>query len=176
MSAARSRNSMRNAFAAGCALAIALAAHTPLASLAQGTIARDPIEGKWWGESGFPTDRIAFGLEFKRDSSGSIRAYLFQPLLNFYGWMLPGVVRRTGSTYEVPEYKLKLTLQNDTLVGTYHSLDAPASLRRTKSFPTERPIPALPAGPGSRWRDRLVAAIYASAAISNGIAYVGTTG
>jgi len=137
---------------------------------------RDPIEGKWWGKAGFPADRIDFGLEFKRDSANDLRAFLYQPTLNFYGWMLPGIVRRTDSTYSVPEYRLTLVLHDGRLSGTYHSLDAPASLERTKSFPTEAPIPSLRSGPGPRWRVKLGAPIYASAAIRDGVAYVGTTG
>jgi hypothetical protein len=54
----------------------------------------DPIEGKWLGEAGFPQDRIEVGLEFKRNSSGELKAYLYEPVGNFYGLELPGTVER----------------------------------------------------------------------------------
>src|SRR5665647_395124 len=159
------------------AIALALVAAASSTSGAQRAPAtRDPIEGRWWGKAGFPLDVVDVGFEFKRDSAGDLRAYLYQPTLNFYGWMLPGVVRRTDSTYEVPEYLLKLTLHNGTLEGKYHSLGAPISLARTRTLPQEVPVPALPAGPGPTWRVKLGAPIYASAAIRDGVAYVGTTG
>jgi outer membrane protein assembly factor BamB len=49
-------------------------------------------------------------------------------------------------------------------------------LVRTKKLPVEQPMPKLPAGPGPKWRVKLDAAIYAPAAIQDGVAYVGTTG
>ncbi|HEV7766453.1 MAG TPA: PQQ-binding-like beta-propeller repeat protein [Thermoanaerobaculia bacterium] len=153
-----------------CALLTALSS-APLAAQSH-----DPIEGRWWGKSGSALDRIDVGFEFKHDSAGDLRAYLYQPTLNFYGWMLPGVVHRTDSTYEVPEYMLKLTMHEGSLEGTYHSLKAPITLARAKTLPHEVPIPALPTGPGPKWRVKLGAPIYASAAIVDGIAYVGTTG
>ncbi|HMI57341.1 MAG TPA: PQQ-binding-like beta-propeller repeat protein, partial [Gemmatimonadaceae bacterium] len=159
------------------AFTMMFAALLPSVALAQaGTSSGDPIEGRWWGKSGSPLDVIDVGFEFKRDSAGDLRAYLYQPTLNFYGWMLPGIVRRTDSTYEVAEYLLKLALHDGKLEGTYHSLKAPITLARVRTLPHEVSIPKLPTGPGPKWSTKLGAPIYASSAIRDGVAYVGTTG
>lgn len=39
---------------------------------------RDPIEGKWAGKAGKPTDRPDIAFEFKRDSTNKIRTHIYQ--------------------------------------------------------------------------------------------------
>ncbi len=136
----------------------------------------DPIEGRWYGEAGFPQDRIAVGFEFKRNEKGELKALLYEPVGNFYGLELPGIVDRNGETYTIASYDTALTLHGDSLEGTYLPTKAPATLHRTENLPSEVPVPALPPGPGPKWRAKLGAgAIYAPAAVRDGIAYVGST-
>jgi outer membrane protein assembly factor BamB len=136
----------------------------------------DPIEGKWLGAAGFPQDRIDLGFEFKRNDRGELKAYLYEPVLNFYGLELPGVVARDGDTYVHKENAITLTRRGDTLEGTFFPLNAPATLHRTAALPSEVPVPDLPRGPGPKWRVKLGGAIFAPAAVRDGVAYVGTTG
>ncbi len=153
-------------------VASAQAPTTPLAPSG----GRDPIEGKWLGTAGFPDDRIEVGFEFKRNEKGELKAHVYQPVLNFYGLELPGVVTREGATYVLKEHATTLTLRGETLEGTYFSLNAPISLHRTATLPSEVPVPDLPKGPGPKWQAKLGGAVYARAAVRDGTAYVGTTG
>lgn len=153
-------------------LAFLLVAGSP--SIAQS--AADPIEGKWYGMAGFPQDRVEIGFEFRRNERGELQGYLYQPVMNFYGLPLDGVVSRTGDTYSVESFMLSVTLHEGRLEGTYFPLHAPISLGRVETLPSEMPIPELPAGPGPRWRTKVGSPIAAPAAVRDGIAYVGTTG
>jgi outer membrane protein assembly factor BamB len=153
-------------------LAVCIAAAAPAANRAR----PDPIEGKWLGAAGFPEDRIELGFEFKSNEKGELKAYLYEPVLNFYGLELPGAVEHHGATYVHKGYAVTLTLRGDTLEGTYLPLNAPAALHRTGTLPAEVPVPDRPRGPGPRWRVKLAAPIWAPAAVRQGVAYVGTTG
>lgn len=151
------------------------------ATFAQGTArtpvaGSDPIEGKWFGMVGFPQDRVEIGFEFKRDEKQEMKAYLYQSVMNFYGLELPGAVRKEADKYVHDDYRMSLTLLDGKLVGTYFPLNAPISLERTDKLPAEVPVPALPKGPGPKWQVKLGAAIFAPAAVRDGVAYVGTTG
>lgn len=136
----------------------------------------DPIEGKWSGEAGFPTDRVEIGFEFKRNDKQELKAYLYQSVMNFYGLEMPGVLKRDGDKYVHEDYVMTLSLSDGKLEGTYFPLKAPITLRRTDKLPSEVPLPDLPKGPGPRWQAKLGSAIYAPAAVRDGTAYVGTTG
>jgi outer membrane protein assembly factor BamB len=136
---------------------------------------RDPIEGKWFGEIGFPEDRVAVGFEFKRNAQNQLKAYLYQPVINFYGLELPGVVTRNGDDYALKEYALTFSLHGERLEGT-GMLKDPMLLHRTETLPSEVPIPDLPKGPGPLWQRKLYAPVYATPALREGMAYVGTTG
>src|SRR3982751_3496037 len=137
----------------------------------------DPIEGKWLGMAGFPQDRIEIGFEIKRNDRSELKVYMYEPVLNFYGLELPGVVIKQGEQYVLKEYQISVTAKNGGLEGTYFGLNAPISLKPTEKLPTEVPVPDLPKGPGPKWQVKLGAgAIYASAAVRDGVAYVGTTG
>jgi len=57
---------MRPRLCALASLAFAFVLHGP----ARAEPAADPIEGKWWGSAGFPTDRVELGLEFRRNEKG----------------------------------------------------------------------------------------------------------
>ena len=138
--------------------------------------APDLIEGKWLGMAGFPQDRIAVGFEFKRNDKGELKAYLYEPVLNFYGLEMPGAVVKEGDKYIHKDYVMTLTLKDGRLEGTYFPLNAPVTLERTDALPSELPVPDLPKGPEPKWRAQLGGAIYAAAAVRDGIAYVGTTG
>jgi hypothetical protein len=138
--------------------------------------APDPIEGKWYGMAGFPQDRVELGLEFRRNGAQELKMYLYQPVINFYGLELPGVVTRDGDKYVLKEHAIAFTLREGKLEGTFYGLNAPASLQRTNTLPSEVPVPELPRGPGPKWQVKLGGAIYAPAVVRDGIAYVGTTG
>jgi len=136
----------------------------------------DPIEGMWLGQVGFPKDRIAIGLDIHRNSQGDLKAYLYQPITNFYGLELPGVLKANGTHYDLKEYGFSLDLRDGTLEGTYSSLKEPMALTRTDTMPAEVPVPTLPPGPEPLWQVKLAAPIYATAAVRDGVAYVGTVG
>ncbi len=135
----------------------------------------DPIEGKWFGVAGFPQDRVELGFEFKRNAQGELKAYHYIPVNNFYGLELPGVIVKENDQYVLREYATKLAFAGDKLEGTFFPLNAPITLSRVARLPAEAPLPALPKGPGPKWRAQLGGAIYAPAAVRDGVAYVGTT-
>lgn len=152
-----------------CALAsLSVAGQTPASP--------DPVEGKWYGEAGFPHDRVEIGFEFRRNDKQELKAYLYQPVMNFYGLEMPGELLKEGEKYVHKDYVMTLALREGRLEGTYFPLNAPITLRRADRLPSEVPVPELPKGPGPRWAAKLGASIYAAAALRDGVAYVGTTG
>jgi putative pyrroloquinoline-quinone-binding quinoprotein len=136
----------------------------------------DPIEGKWYGMAGFPQDRIELGFEIKRNDTGELKVYLYEPVLNFYGLELPGALERKGDDYVLGSYVTSFRLVDGRIEGTYMPLHDPMSLRRTDSLPAEVPVPDLPRGPGPKWQVKLGGQIWAAAAVHDSVAYVGTTG
>lgn len=138
--------------------------------------ATDPLEGRWFGLAGFPNDRVQLGFEFKRNDKQELKAYLYCPVVNFYGLELPGVVTNKGPTYELKESYLTATIQNGKLEGTYYPLKAPMSLQRTETLPQEVPVPELPKGPQPKWMVRLGGSIHAKSALRDGTAYIGNSG
>lgn len=143
---------------------------------ARAALAADLIEGKWYGKAGFPQDRVDLGFEIKADDKGVLKAYLYSPVINFYGLELPGEVKPEDGRYTHKDWHMTLTLRDGRLNGTMFFNDAPFTLERTDRLPSEVPVPAFDAGPGPKWQTKLGAAIYARAAVSDGIAFVGTTG
>jgi outer membrane protein assembly factor BamB len=133
----------------------------------------DPIEGKWAGTAGLPQDRIHVAFEFKIDEQQRIHAFLFNPVSNQYRLDL-GPITRSGDTYR-SDGQLSLTWKNRKLEGSM-DFGAPIELERTGKLPSDSLLPSIPAGPGPQWRTKLNGAIYAPAAIREGVAYVGTTG
>ncbi|HVT37685.1 MAG TPA: PQQ-binding-like beta-propeller repeat protein [Gemmatimonadaceae bacterium] len=137
----------------------------------------DSIVGKWYGVAGLPQDRVELGFEFRRNAKGDIKAYLYNPVANFYGLELPGTVQRDSGRFvnNEPFPSLSFVFTNGRLEGTYFPTKLPISLGRVASLPAEVPVPAFPAGRGPKWQVKLGGAIYATAAARGGIAYVGTT-
>jgi hypothetical protein len=141
-------------------------------------LAADPesIEGKWYGMAGFPQDRVELGLEIRRNEAKEQKAFLYQPVINFYGLELSGAITRDGDAYVIPDLGMSVTLQAGVLDGTFTSLKVPVSLTRTDRLPAEVPVPDLPKGPGPKWQSKLAGAIWSTAAVREGTAYVGTAG
>jgi len=140
--------------------------------------AADPIEGKWYGSAGFPQDRVEIGFEFKRSEDGTIRAFLYDPVNNFYGLEIPGHVEEARGSYVIRSYVTSFHFKgdHDHVEGTFFPLNFPLAMTRVHSLPTEPPMPSVPAGPAPRWRTKLGGGIYAPVAVRDGIGYVGTTG
>jgi outer membrane protein assembly factor BamB len=136
----------------------------------------DPVEGKWYGMTGFPQDRVEVGFEFKRNEKQELKAYLYQPVINFYGLELPGALVKQGDKYIHEDMLMSLSFHEGKLEGTFLGLNGPISLQRTNTLPQEVPLPTLPKGPGPKWQAKLGGAIFATAAVRDGTAYVGTTG
>src|SRR5215213_2845229 len=132
------------------ALFLCMVAFATAAAAGQTPAAPDPIEGKWSGVTGFPTDRVEISFEFKRNEKGELKGYLYQTLMNFYGLELPGTVNKVGDKYVHEDWVITLTLREGKLEGPYMPLGAPISLQRTDTLPKEVPLPALPAGPAPK--------------------------
>ncbi len=136
----------------------------------------EPILGKWYGKAGTEKDRVDLGFEFERDDKGAITAALYGEIFNFYGLLVPGgLVRQDDGTYLNQTWGIRLTLENDAANGVMLG-NLPVALHRVDTLPSEPPMPALSAGPGPRWQTKLATAIYARAALRDGVAYVGTSG
>ncbi len=164
---------------AGLALALArtlLAADTPPPAASPLTNP-DPIEGKWYGMAGFPQDRGEIGFEIKRNDHGVLKAFVYDPLNNFYGLEIPGDVEKEGDTYQLKYYATAFAFKGDRdhVEGTWFPLKAPLTMARVAQLPTEAPMPDLPKGPGPKWRTQLGGAIFAPAAVRDGVAYLGTS-
>src|SRR5918998_1009181 len=81
--------------------------------------AADAIEGKWYGMAGFPQDRVEIGFEFKRNEKQELKAYLYQPVMNFYGLELPGALKKEADKYVLEDVRMSLTFSEGKLSGTY---------------------------------------------------------
>ena len=159
--------------------AVALAAGVLLlagAAMARAAETRDPVEGLWLGQTGSERERIDVGMEFRRNADGKLVLLLTQPISNYFGVDPGGDVARDGDRVKNDALALSLTLQGDTLTGTYPGPNSPATLRRVKRLPKELDPPAVPPGPEPRWQTRLNGQIYASPVVHDGIAYIGSSG
>jgi hypothetical protein len=131
----------------------------------------DPAIGKWYGTAGGPENRSGFGLEITAAEDEGLWASIYLEVMNYFGQALPSI-KPSGNRYSMPDVGLDLSLEGDRMAGTVGK--APVELKRTRSLPTEPPVPAdLPIGPGPRWKTPLGGAIYAAAAVRDGFAYVG---
>ncbi len=137
------------------------------------------ITGKWYGTVGFPYDVVEIGFEIRRTASGELKAYLYQPVMNFYGLEVPGTLdwHAESGQYRNADYLLNLGLSSDQqqLTGTYFSLKAPIQLQRSTQLPAEQPLPTIPQGPGPRWQTVLGGAIYAPVAVQDNTVFVGSS-
>lgn len=138
--------------------------------------ASEPVLGKWYGQAGTERDRVDLGFELTLDRDGKISAALYGPVFNFYGLLMPGgLTRQPDGTYVNANWAITLAIKNGELTGTMFG-PTPVTLHRTRTLPTEPAMPTISAGPGPKWRTKLASGIYARAAISNSVAYVGTSG
>ena len=136
----------------------------------------DPLSGKWYGKAGPETDRVDIGFEFKPDGKDTFTAALYGDIFNFYGLLVSGgVARQADGSYQNMDWGIKLTLKGDELDGVLFG-GAPVTLHRVDSLPSEPKMPVLSKGPGPKWQTKLATAIYARAALRDGVAYVGTSG
>jgi outer membrane protein assembly factor BamB len=151
-----------------CALGTAFA-------LRAANAADDPIEGYWLGTAGSDKEKIEVGLEFRRDASGKLMMKLTQPISNYFG-VDGGEAKLEGDRVTNEAFALSLTLQGDTLSGTYPGPKSPATLHRADKLPQEPPLPDVPTGPVPLWETRLSGQAFASPVVADGVAYIGTTG
>ncbi|HSX60920.1 MAG TPA: PQQ-binding-like beta-propeller repeat protein [Tahibacter sp.] len=150
----------------GAAASVATAAESP----------RDPVEGRWWGTAGSAREKIEVGLHFVRGADGKLTMRITQPISNYFDADPGGEVKRDGDRVVHEDMALSLQLAGDTLSGTYPGPNSPAVFERAKQLPAEAPPPKLPAGPEPRWETRIGGQVYASPAVADGVAYIGTTG
>ena len=104
-----------------------------------------------------------------------MKVWVSQPVINFYGYEIPGLLLREGDEYKHAGMTLNLRFRNGMLEGEWMGLNAPLALRRARRLPTEVPLPKLPSVEPV-WRTGLGGAIYAPVAVRDDHAYVGTTG
>lgn len=168
----------RSSFIGLLCMGLALAAGAAAAASVRQTpaVPADAIAGKWFGTTTFEGDRIEIGFELGRNAEQHIEIRLYQPILNVYGMLLPGFLEQQGERWVAKEVSLSVKLTGDRLTGTFMGPAAPIELARVDRLPSDPPVPDLPAGPGPRWSTKLGAPIFASAALRDGVAYVGTTG
>ena len=144
-------------------------------SLAAAAPPPSPVEGHWWGSATTRQERVEIGFELRRNPAGELKAYLTQPIAGYYDLEMPGVVKVEGNRVTLEELKLELTLAGDRLSGRYGRAQVAAELRRVDSLPKQDPVPELAAGPGPRWQTRLGGEVFASPAVADGVAFVGST-
>ena len=155
-------------------LAMTVAAGGGVAAAVEGSAPGDELIGKWFGTTGPPQDRIETGFELKRNDEGRIKAYLYRPVMSWFGLEMPGEVVKDGDRYVMTELKASAVLRGDTLEIT-RADGSSYALRRVASLPVEAPVGDFPRGPGPKWQVKLGGPIYAPAALFDGHAYVGTT-
>jgi outer membrane protein assembly factor BamB len=143
--------------------------------VASAQAADDPLVGLWWGKVVAPHETVDFGFEFNVEND-EIHLLITQPGANYYDMGYPGVVKRDGDKVTLPELRLQGTIEGDRLTGTFGRSNAAFDLKRVDALPDPPPLPGVPTGSGPRWQTRLSGQIFASPAVADGIAYVGTTG
>lgn len=152
-------------------------------AIAAGTLAAAPhghdvLEGVWLGEAGPADDRAHVGLEVRRDGGDALTALLTIDLVHFFVAPAGGVEVRGDGHYAIPDAELALTLGGDgrlTVTGLLDEKDAPVTLTRGTRPPARPASPVAPSGPGPRWKTRLGGPIFATAAVRDGVAYVGNS-
>jgi outer membrane protein assembly factor BamB len=140
----------------------------------------DPWVGKWQGTAGSERERVAVGIELRRHAEGGLAVRLTQPISNYFDAEFPGAFRVEGDRLQVEGLALDLRLRDGRLEGFYPGPNSPVVLERVGELPQPVPIPSVPAGPLASWRPkwqtRLNGQVFATPAVHEGIAYVGTTG
>lgn len=157
-----------------------LAILLPLAGLALPARAATPpapapaaFEGAWIGEIVAPNTRTPFGLAFTPTPQGLLVSVqmpeMFLHSVNFG----PADIR--DGTFTLAPLHLRVSLRDDTLVGTFAPARMPVKLRRGESFPPAPPEPDYPAAPAPRWTRSLGAPAWASPVVQAGVIYAPVT-
>lgn len=141
----------------------------------------DALEGKWLGTQEYAPDKYTpdktlFGLEFKRTTNSEWKVFMVQPVMHFYGLELPSGVKSKGEGYALDDLGVALTLTKGTLIGSSASGSISFALRKTDNLPAEPSMPNIPKGPNPKWQAKLGSAVFATAAVRDSVAYVGTSG
>lgn len=132
-------------------------------------------EGYWLGTTGNDKERIEVGLEIRRAADGTAVMKITQPNMGYYG-MDTGATTIRGNRVGNATFLLDLVAKGDALEGTFPGPRATARLRRVDALPQPPALPDVPTGPAPRWQTRLGGQAYASPAVADGVAYIGTTG
>lgn len=138
--------------------------------------AADPLEGRWLGSMGNEKERVPVGLEFTQAEDGAWRVRFSNPVLNVYASDPGGTLVRDGDRVQLDSLFLDLRLDGDTLRGHLPGPRSQAELERVHTLPVEADPPKLPPGPQPAWRTRLGGLVYASPAVADGVAYIGSSG
>src|SRR6188474_5218 len=133
--------------------------HSPMAAKPA-----DPLVGFWRGKIGM-RERVDSGFELRRDGAGQLEIYLWQPILNMFGFG-PGHPQWDGERLSFEPFQLDLRLEGDRLIGTFPGPNSQVSLRRVAGLPGEKPVPRVPSLPAPRWEARLGGQIFASPALA----------
>ena len=136
--------------------------------------------GKWQGTAGGERERVVVGIELTRDAGGGLALRLTQPISNYFEAEFPGSFHTEGDRLVVEGLALDLTMRGGRLEGFYPGPNSPVVLERVDELPRPVPIPAVPTGPSGdfapRWQTRLNGQAFATPAVHDGVAYLGTTG
>lgn len=159
----------------GCLTATLLPAPAAPSAAAAAATPREAIEGRWAGEAGPADNRAVFGLDVSRDGSGALAALLHCDLVHFFGVPLGAVEKVADGRYRVPAADLEIVVSGEQILvsGLLEEPKATLELHRTRHLPRRAAATSPPRGPGPRWRVRLGGAIFATAALRDGLAYVG---
>ncbi|MBB6065235.1 outer membrane protein assembly factor BamB [Pseudoxanthomonas broegbernensis] len=157
---------------ASAVLALTLASAPFLVAQAQDA---GSFAGYWSGEVGSERERVAIGVDLQEDGKGGLDVRLDLPVVHF-DRMHVGAAHIEGGALVHPTLPMALRLEDGHLVGTLLGEDEHARLQRGAPAPVAAPVEQVPALPGPRWSTRLGGLVFASPVVSEGIAYVGTTG
>lgn len=135
------------------------------------------LDGKWRGEAGTSDNPAVFGLEFRPGADGHVAAWFYQDNLDYCGVPLGQTEDQGSGRFAIPLAGLKLARSGVSLrvVGLLDNPEEPVAFTRVPALPQCAPAPRSPTGPGPVWQRRLGGAIYATAAVRDGHAYVGNT-
>ena len=136
------------------------------------------LAGYWRGEVGNERERVAVGLDLQPDSNGGLEVKLDLPVVHFERMRIDGSAHVEGGRLVLPQLQMALRLEDGRLSGPLMSEGETATLERGAplSANATAAASAAPALPGPHWSTRLNGQIFASPQVSDGIAYIGTTG
>jgi len=134
----------------------------------------DDLVGFWRGRIG-TREKVDSGFELRLSESGELEMYLWQPILNMFGYG-PAHPTWDGNRLTFEPFQLDLRLQDGKLAGTFPGPASKVALRRVDRLPGEKPVPRVPSLSSPRWETRPGGQIYASPVLHGQRAFVGTTG